>query len=283
MADFENLKVALLSRGEPERVPLFDLSVDQAIKARFLGRPPLTLQDEVEFFLGAGYDFVPVSIGLRQTVRGEASGVMGATAEQTGVLKAVAARYNPFAEGTSTRMWAEEVRGVIRDEESFERFPWPRADDFSFGAIERLGRLLPPGAKVIANVGYIFSASWMLMGMEAFCLALAEGSPVVPRLLRRVGEIQERVVDRVLDLECVGAVCMPDDLAHSGGLMVRPGFLREHVFPWDRRIGELVHARGLPYLYHSDGRLYAVLDDIVACGFDALHPCERASMDIAEV
>ena len=37
------------------------------------------------------------------------------------------------------------------------------------------------------------------------------------------------------------------------------------------------------YLYHSDGQLYDVMDDIIDCGFCAIHPCEPASMDIAEL
>jgi uroporphyrinogen decarboxylase len=282
MPDFENLKKALWCRGEPDKVPLFELSVDEEVKARFLGRPAAALEDEVEFCMRAGYDFVPVSIGLRQTMRGETSGLLGSVA-QTGVLKPVEARYSSYQEGPRTRLWAEEGRGVIRDRASLESFAWPHPDSFSYDTVSRLGRLLPEGAKLIANVGYIFSASWMLMGMEAFCIALGEGSSLVVELVRRVAEIQKRVVENLLQFDCVGAVCMPDDLAHSGGLLVDPRFLRQHVFPCDREIGERVRARGLPYLYHSDGRVYSVIDDLIACGFQALHPCERSSMDIARV
>ena len=49
------------------------------------------------------------------------------------------------------------------------------------------------------------------------------------------------------------------------------------------RIGQLVAARQLPYVYHSDGRIYEVIDDLLECGFHALHPCEPASMDILEL
>jgi len=76
---------------------------------------------------------------------------------------------------------------------------------------------------------------------------------------------------------------MPDDLAHTGGTIVSPRFLREHIFPWHKRIGDRVRAKRLPYLYHSDGRLYDVIDDLLACGYNALHPCEPASMDIVKL
>ena len=46
MPDFENLKKALLCQGEPDRVPLFELTVDEEIKSPFLGRPAVSLEDE---------------------------------------------------------------------------------------------------------------------------------------------------------------------------------------------------------------------------------------------
>jgi uroporphyrinogen decarboxylase len=180
-------------------------------------------------------------------------------------------------------MWAEEGRGIIHDERSFDSFDWPSPDAFNYQTIEQLDQLLPNNAKAIVCVGTIFTVSWMLMGMESFCIAVAEGPNLVARLIRRVGETQRRVVQNLLQFDCVGAICMPDDLAYGSGLIVSPLVLREHVFPWDKRIGDLVHSRGLPYLYHFDGRVYDVIDDLIACGFDSLHPCEPASMDIIEL
>nr|MBC8869149.1 nucleoside 2-deoxyribosyltransferase [Planctomycetota bacterium] len=94
---------------------------------------------------------------------------------------------------------------------------------------------------------------------------------------------QLRVVETVLHSACVGAVRMPAELGPTGGTIVSPRFLREYIFPWHKRIGEIVHAKGLLYMYHSDGRLYQVIDDLIACGFQALHPCEPASMDIDQL
>ena len=283
MPDFENLRKALLCQGEPARVPLLEFSIDGEIKRQWLGRPADGLEAEVEFFMQAGYDFVPMTIGVRQMARGETSGLMGAKAEKTSMLKPAEARYNPFADGVTTRMWAEEGEGIIQDEKSLENFDWPDADSFAYDQIERLGKLLPSGAKTIVCVGAIFTTSWMLMGMESFCISVAEGSEVARRLMRKVGTIQMRVVENLLGYDCVGAICMPDDLGYTSGLMVNPDVLREHVFPWNKRIGEVVRAKGLPYLYHSDGRVIDVIDDLIECGFCALHPCERSSMDMAEL
>ncbi len=282
MPDFENFKQAVFCQGEPKRVPQFDGTVAEDIKTRFLGRPMTALEDEVEFCMKAGYDSVPLTLGFRQTIRGEKLGIMGAKQLDTTVLKPVEAQYNPFQKGTSTRMWAEEGQGAIRDDASFDDFDWPDPDTaYSYDTLEQLGQLLPQGAKAVVNVGYIFMAPWMLMGLEHFCLALAAGDPLVEKVIERVGRTQQRVVQNVLQFDCVGAIRMPDDLGHTGGTIVAPKFLRRYIFPWHRRIGEPVRAKGLPYLYHSDGRLYDVIDDLIDCGFHALHPCEPASMDLA--
>jgi len=284
MPDFDNLKKAIFCQGEPRRVPQFDGTVAEDIKTRLLGRPIAGIEEEVEFSMAAGYDYVPLTIGFRQTIRGEKQGIMGAKQVDTKLLKPLEAQYNPRQEAKSTRMWAEERCGVIHDRASFDNFDWPHPDrSYSYDTLEQLGKLLPGGAMVIVNVGYVFTAPWMLMGLESFCTALAQGEPLVFQVIERVGNIQKRVVENLLQFDCVGAIRMPDDLAHTGGTMVSPRFLREHIFPRHQQIGRLVHAKGLPYLFHSDGRLYEVIDDLIACGYNALHPCEPASMDIVEL
>ena len=284
MPDFENFKQAVFCRGEPKRVPQFDGTVAEDVKVRLLGKPMAGLAEEVEFCMKAGYDFVPLTVGFRQTIRGEKMGIMGSKQLDSKLLKPVEANYNPFQQGKTKRLWAEEGRGAICDERDFDNFDWPDPDtSYSFDTVEQIGRLLPDGAMVVVNVGYIFMAPWMLMGLENFCLALASGNPLVQKVIDRVGRTQQRVVENLLQFDCVGAIRMPDDLGHTGGTIVAPRFLRRYIFPWHKQIGELVLAKGLPYLYHSDGRLYDVIDDLIACGYHALHPCEPASMDIAEL
>jgi len=277
MPDFENLKKALLCAGEPKRVPLFDGSVHDQIKSRFLGKPVGTLAAEVEFFARAGYDYVPVTFGLRQTIRGETAGRMGAGRLESKVLKPLP---HAAAGPTAQRLWAEEHDGLITDENSLLAFDWPDPDSYDYSVLDELARLMPDGMKAIVSVGYIFTASWMLMGMERFFVGLARSEPLVQRVIERVGHVQLRVVQNLLQYEAVGAIWMPDDLGCRTGLVVSPQFLRRYIFPWHKRIGELVRSKGLPFLFHSDGRLYAVLDDLLACGYHALHPCEPSSMDI---
>lgn len=278
MPDFANLRKALLCQGEPAYVPAVEYAVDRAIKARILGREPGTVEDEAEFFLGCGYDFVPVLFGMRLTLVERAL-----AAGHGGPMRVAQAAYGGDPSQPTVRLWAEEGIGAIADLAAFDRFEWPDPDGYPYQDIARLGHILPAEAKVIPVVGYIFAAAWMLVGFERFCFDLAEGGQLARRVIERVGQLQLRVVENLLEFGCVGAICMPDDLAYTHGLMVRPEFLRRYVFPWHQRIGQRVHARGLPFLFHSDGRYPAVIEDLIECGYHAIHPCEPASMDIVEL
>lgn len=285
--NFDNLRIALLRQGEPKYVPIMEFGVDYDVKCAFLGRPVGTLEDEVEFWFRAGYDYVPVQAGIRTlfwpgfTVSEKAADRGLGTGYQ--LHRRGETRYSLYKETEQAMGWAEEGKGVITSLEELERFPWPDPDRMDLSVFEDVRQYLRPGMRVIAYLGYIFTTAWWLMGMETFCIALYEQPELIRRLYDRIWSIQSRVVLRVLQHGVVGAVMHADDIAYAGGLMVSPSHLREYVFPWYRWCGALVRDRGLAYIYHSDGRLDPMLNDIIACGFNALHPVEPKAMDIAEL
>ena len=65
--------------------------------------------------------------------------------------------------------------------------------------------------------------------------------------------------------------------------MVQPEFFRAELFPWMKKIGDLARELDVPYLYHTDGNLWAVFDDFADIGINAIHPLEPNSMDAVEV
>ncbi len=74
-----------------------------------------------------------------------------------------------------------------------------------------------------------------------------------------------------------------DDLAYTESLLVSPKILRKHFFPWMEELAGIAHAAGMPFIMHSDGRLWQVLDDLIALGVNALHPIEAKAMDIYDL
>lgn len=270
--DFDRFRTVLLRSGEPDYVPLGDISVHPLLKAAVLGRPALDLGDEVAFWTTAGYDYVPLEQGLQLTdvIRRRS-------------MQDLEAQYAVGTSDTQVRSWATEGMGLIATRADLEAFQWPDPDGLDYSAFERIGPLLPPKVKVIAVLGKIFTCVWWLMGLEGMSLALADDPGLVMDLVKRVGEFQHRVFQNMLRYDCVGAMWHADDIAFATQLLVNPRLLRKHVFPWYAEMNRIAHAKGRLAVYHSDGAIQEVLEDIVQCSFDGLNPIEPKAMDITEV
>ncbi len=283
--NFERVRKALLLQGEPDRVPMLESSVDVGLKKGVLGRPVQGIADEVEFWMTAGYDHVPVGTGLRYAMSSSTwkpqPGIRIAGAEK--VTRTTRAQYSLSDDELRERAWVEEGTGLIAGRAEFDAFKWPDPDAVDYEAIERLGSALPRGAKLVPTIGYIFAMVTRLMGFQNFCEKLIEDPDLVARVFERVGEFELRVFQHVVAMDAVGATHHPDDVAYASGPMVNPTVLRKHLWPWYREMCRLSRENGKPIIYHSDGNINRLLDDIVAAGFHALNPLEPKVMDIVQV
>ncbi|MGD0113601.1 MAG: hypothetical protein ABSD48_17220, partial [Armatimonadota bacterium] len=218
--DFSRVRTALLLQGEPDRVPLAEGGIDGEVKTAFLGRPIVSLADEVEFWVKAGYDFVPLPCGVRLMF---SMGFSSDTKRQLGdrvssTVHFQRSRYGLYGDGMKERAWAEEHKGVITSRADFDEFQWPEPDDFDYSPFEQIGALLPPRMKVIAYQGWIFTPVWIMMGFEAFSFALREDPGLIEAMFERVGDLQYRIFRKLIEYDCVAASWMPDDIAYSTGL-----------------------------------------------------------------
>jgi len=267
--DFSMLRAALVLEGKPGTVPLVEFDVAPAVMSAFLGREVETTRDVVDFWTQAGYGQVPLSVGLLE-LGGVLSGDASLVKED---------HYSLYSDEPVEIKWAAEHQGLITSVDELTAYPWPQLEDMDFSKLDELAELLPPQMKVVAALGKVFTAAWMLMGFETFCLATVEQPELVSALLEKTGSLQAEALEQALERDCVGAVLIADDIAYCSGAMVNPEILRTHVFPWFTRMADLCRSRDIPVVYHSDGCLYEVLEDLIACGFNALHPVEPQAMD----
>jgi hypothetical protein len=73
-----------------------------------------------------------------------------------------------------------------------------------------------------------------------------------------------------------------ESIAFNTGLIYPPDFLREVVFPRVRKCVERWKKYGYYVIWHSDGKKWEVLPDILEMGVDSVNPCEPlATMDVA--
>lgn len=266
--DFERL-LRTFRREATDRVPLLELLVDTEVKAAFLGKPIASVADDIEFWYRAGYDCA--------TVAPDAPTMWYFNQERPELLAADA------ASATGARRWASSGTGLIRDWNDLERYPVPTLDQIDFSYFEAAGSLLPSGMGLIANWGDIFLYTWEAMGFEEFALALYEREDLVAHLFTQLGLLSIQITHAFLSYDSVKAIWFSDDIAYKTGLLVSPSVYRQHLFPWIKQIGDLAHRAGRPLIYHSDGVLWRVMEDLIACGIEVLQPIEPQAMDIREV
>ena len=266
--NFERLRKALFCQ-EPDRVPLVELQVDHEVKEAFLAKPVGDIETDVEFWHKAGYDYVPILPLI----------------ELFANLLPSRTSYTEMAvsDNKYERKWAQEGQGTILSLKDFDDFDWPNPADADYSRFDQAKAVLPDGMGIIGSVGGMFEFVWQLMGFESFSLALVDNPELVDRMFNRVREIVYAVFTNMMDYECIDAVWFCDDIAYTEGMMISPDVLRKYLFPWYKKMAKVCKDRSLPVIYHSDGDLWPVMDDITDAGINAIHPIEPKAMDINEL
>lgn len=117
------------------------------------------------------------------------------------------------------------------------------------------------------------------MGLDGFSYALHDDPDLVREVLKRYVDWQLPVTQRLVGMG-FDILWSFDDLAYRSGPFVSPQVFREVFLPEMRRSAEAITT---PWIFHSDGNIMPLLDDIVTLGIDGLHPLEPGPMSLAEV
>ena len=84
-------------------------------------------------------------------------------------------------------------------------------------------------------------------------------------------------------LVCDGAFVY-GDMAYKTGPFMSPRHFREFLVPQHKRLFDAFRRRGIPVIFHSDGDIRPVIDDLISAGVDAINPLEaKAGMDLREL
>ncbi|MCL4417930.1 MAG: hypothetical protein M1365_14800, partial [Actinobacteria bacterium] len=80
------------------------------------------------------------------------------------------------------------------------------------------------------------------------------------------------------------AAFVPEDIAYKNTTLFSPIFLKKEFFPRLKKIVEAYHDKDLKVIFHSDGNLWEIMDDLVNCEIDGLNPIETiAKMDLKKL
>ncbi len=255
---------AVMNNRRPERLPLYEHIIDPRIMEQVLDVPfaelagggPADVREFLRhycrFFREMTYDVVSFEICVTDILPGHGALSGGGP-------------------------------GPIQSRTDFEAYAWEELPEIYWRHaqtwFEILIEELPPGMLAVGGVGNgVFEISEDLVGLEYLPFVQVDDPDLYRDLFRRIGDLLESLWKRFLEQHAAAfAACrIGDDLGYKTSLLTNPATVRERIVPEYRRLIELVHTAGKPFLWHSCGCIFAVMEDFVAAGIDAKHSNEDA-------
>ena len=122
------------------------------------------------------------------------------------------------------------------------------------------------------------------LGFQLLSYLMADDPDLLSEALEAITSRHIAICHATADPQLSPVVLTYCDIAYKEHLLYSPRFLRREIFPRVKRLNDAWHEHGISCLYHSDGYLMDVLDDLVATGIDGLNPIEIvAGMNLADV
>lgn len=180
--------------------------------------------------------------------------------------------------------------GWVEDRQRFEEYPW---GDVLGLYIKRfapcfsaLAKNMPKGMAAIGGVGNgVFEIVQDLVGFENLCILSFEDPELYRDIFVRVGDLLVSIWKWFLK-EYGSVYCVArfgDDLGYKQNTMLPYDDIKRNIVPQYARIVSLVHESKKPFLLHSCGCIFAVMDDIISTAkIDAKHSNEDQIAPMSE-
>lgn len=270
---------------ETDRVPLYDIFQNDPVIEHYAGRK-LVVEDgdwTVGLAVGRALDMTRMVGGPQQPgTQTRADGLVIRVERWTSWITE-----RPFHDVASAREWIKarihETNGWVYDTshvEAYRKMVDRKLASFTEG--DPTGQEDPAVFVVESGVG-LTEIYWAL-GMDLFVELLGDAPDLIEEWLEARIQAELRRVAVIADSSLVPIVLTYDDIAHKTGPLFSPVWLRRLWVPRLKRLIEAWHTRDVLCLFHSDGNLWLVLNDLVSAGIDGLNPIETmAGMTVREV
>lgn len=121
--------------------------------------------------------------------------------------------------------------------------------------------------------GFFSGVHYFLRSYEEFCVDLMLNPDFARALIKTVGDWSLAAARNMCEagVDCIG-FC--DDLGSGQSMLMSPGLYKEFIWPWHKRLCELVHSYSAAVHMHSHGAIMPIVRDIAAAGVDILNPLD---------
>jgi len=171
--------------------------------------------------------------------------------------------------------------GLIKTESDLKKvnLPDPDAEEFYQPARDFIARYRGSNRALAVTTRMGISNTYLSMGMEHFSLMLFDNPQFVLQVMDIFVDWACKAVTKINELG-FDFMIIPEDLAWKQGPLFSPKTVRELFLPRMKKVAEKIK---LPWIYHSDGDLRPILDDLLTLGMNGLANIEPNAMDISEL
>jgi uroporphyrinogen-III decarboxylase len=120
-----------------------------------------------------------------------------------------------------------------------------------------------------------------LVGMNDFMMLVYEDPELVEEMLEVSTLHFSKTTDELVKAG-VDAIGIGDDVAFKTGLFIPPKIMKKIWIPRLARIIEPAVRKGVPVLFHSDGKVDDIVEDLIEIGVNTLHPLDPYGIDYAD-
>jgi uroporphyrinogen decarboxylase len=281
MTGYERFMIALLRKGEPDRVPLWELIINEPTLSAW-GAKSLEEFVEMEDLDGLtifeDMKLEPLGTAEQKELvwRGRTilTGTRQVVRDEWGIIWGITEFGIPYP-----------IDGPIKEPADLKTYtpPDPEAPHRLQSLREAVKKFKGRRAIVfLTHDGFEFP-HYLRGGMENLLLDYYDNPCLAHELAEMVIDYKIRLMRRAIR-EGADTVVSGDDYANQHGTVMSPQHFRQFVLPYLKRSIDAAHDEGVPFIKHTDGNIWAILDDLVQAGIDALDPIEPAAgMDIGEV
>lgn len=136
-------------------------------------------------------------------------------------------------------------------------------------------------AIIMGILGPFTMMSWYFMDFPTLAISMYTDPELIHEINEAFLEWNLGVVQLATKKGYIDCVQISDDWGSTDSLLISPDNFKTFFLPYLKRLVQGIKSMGIPVIMHNDGRIWDVLDDIVDCGINALHPLERAAgMDL---
>ena len=174
-----------------------------------------------------------------------------------------------------------KCEGPIQNRADFEGYPWSDLPKIFWQDaaphFEMLREVMPAGMKLVGGIGNgVFEISEDLVGFEQLCYMQVDDPDLFRDIYFRIGNLLVTLWSQLLDkFGDLFAVCRSgDDMGFKTSTLIAPQALIQNVVPQYRRIIDVIHKAGKPYLLHSCGCIFEIMEALIDAGIDAKHSNE---------